>query len=256
MNAKLIGLFQVQFVGHNYCLLNVIVLCLLAAPIQLAAQQDSSATRWPRSKLTVDQEIQQVDYEFESLETSRPNSLAAGDAKHAENRLTPNPISDDSVANAKTAATRWYSTLTSNLSTANVPKIVGSLAFVLGGYFGFVWLIRRLNPAASMGLPQEVVEVLGQTPFGNRKHLQLVRLGSKLLLLTNGADGIQSIGEINDPNEVDYLASLCGGKRHGRSAIAIGKATANNSRTSSEIRQILRQLKSSTNASPDSVFEA
>jgi flagellar biogenesis protein FliO len=206
--------------------------------------------------LTAEQEIQQVDYEFESLETSRPNSPASSDARQAENRLTPNLISDESVAHAKTAAARWYSTLTSNLSNANVPKIVGSLAIVLGGYFGFVWLIRRLNPAASMGLPQEVVEVLGQAPFGNRKHLQLVRLGSKLLLLTNGADGIQSIGEINDPNEVDYLASLCGGKRHGRSAIAIGKATSNNSRTSNEIRQILRQLKSSTNQSPDSVFEA
>jgi len=66
---------------------------------------------------------------------------------------------------------------------AGIRKVIGGLAVVLGGYFGLLWLIRRFNFAPSRGIPSEVIEVLGVAPFGPRKNLQLVRLGSKLLLL-------------------------------------------------------------------------
>ncbi len=92
---------------------------------------------------------------------------------------------------------------------ADVSRIFGSLAVVLGGYFGFVWLMRMFNPGRPRGLPAEVVDVVGQIPFGQGEILQLVRLGSKLVLLNNGPAGLSPLGEITDPAEVDYLASLC-----------------------------------------------
>ena len=91
-------------------------------------------------------------------------------------------------------------------------KVFGSLAVVVGGYLGLVALMRKFNFTGSRKIPAEVIEVIGSAPFGPRKDLQLVRLGSKLLLLMNSPEGTHPVGEITDPEEVDYLISLCGGR--------------------------------------------
>ena len=91
-------------------------------------------------------------------------------------------------------------------------KVFGSLAVVIGGYLSFVWLMRKFNFSTNRGIPSEVIEVIGNAPFGPRKNLQLVRLGSKLLLLMSGPEGTHPVGEITDAQEVDYLISLCKGK--------------------------------------------
>ena len=105
------------------------------------------------------------------------------------------------------------SNLGSMFGSSDISRMLGSLALVLGLYFSFVWVMRKINPGGNRGLPSEVIEVLGQLPFGPRRDLQLVRLGSKLLLLMNSPEGTQPIGEITDPEEVEYLASLCPGKK-------------------------------------------
>ncbi len=88
-------------------------------------------------------------------------------------------------------------------------RMIGGLALVLGGYFLLVSFVRWINPKRNGPLPTEVVEVLGKTPFGNRQNLQLVRLGSKLLLLLESSEGIQPIAEIEDPNEVQQVIGMC-----------------------------------------------
>ena len=159
-----------------------------------------------------------------------------------------------------TDASSFLDDLANQTHDIQIPKVFGSLAIVIGGYLGFVWLTRRIGGNSNAGLPTEVVEVLGQTPFGQRKNLQLVRLGSKLLLLINNHDGTtQTIGEITDPHEVDYLASICGNKSNSRSAIAISKATSNNRNesTGSELTRVLRQLqKAGESNGASTVFDA
>ena len=91
-------------------------------------------------------------------------------------------------------------------------NVFGSLAVVVGGYLAFVALMRKFNFTSSRKIPAEVIEVIGSAPFGPRKDLQLVRLGSKLLLLMNSPEGTHPVGEITDPEEVDYLISLCSGR--------------------------------------------
>lgn len=107
---------------------------------------------------------------------------------------------------------QWKDKFGSYFQSFDAARMIGSLALVLGGYFGLVWVSRNLS-GGNGKVPKEVVEVLGQTPFGPKKHLQIVRLGSKLLLLINGPEGTHPIGEITDPQEVEYLASLCSGKK-------------------------------------------
>jgi len=111
----------------------------------------------------------------------------------------------------------WLDKIQSLIGSSNIGKMFGSLALVLGLYFAFVWGMRKFNFGSSGGLPPEIVEVMGQVPFGARRSLQLVRLGSKMLLLLNSPEGTQPLGEITDPLEVEHLTSLVQGKRRARS---------------------------------------
>jgi polysaccharide pyruvyl transferase WcaK-like protein len=56
-----------------------------------------------------------------------------------------------------------------------------------------------------------------------KQNLQLVRLGSKLLLLIHGPEGTHSIGEISNPNEVEYLTQLCSQRRGRKGPTAFRK---------------------------------
>ena len=111
----------------------------------------------------------------------------------------------------------WLDKIKSFIGSSNISKMLGSLALVLGLYFAFVWVMRKFNFIGNAELPPEIVEVMGQVPFGARRSLQLVRLGSKMLLLLNSPEGTQPLGEITDPVEVEHLASLVQGKRRSRS---------------------------------------
>ena len=71
---------------------------------------------------------------------------------------------------------------------------------------------RRFSQnGARTGLPSEVLEVIGQTSFGPRRTLQLVRLGNKLLLILNSPEGTHPIGEVTDAEEVEHITRVCSG---------------------------------------------
>jgi flagellar biogenesis protein FliO len=115
--------------------------------------------------------------------------------------------------------THFLSNQTKKLFGNNAPgsgpdfkRIFGSLSLVLGCYFVLVWVLRMISPPSNKPLPNDVVEVLGKTPFGHRQHLQLVRIGSRLLLLLENNETIQPIAEVSDPEEVYQLLTLCGPK--------------------------------------------
>jgi flagellar biogenesis protein FliO len=90
---------------------------------------------------------------------------------------------------------------------------LGSLAVVLGLFAVVVWVMRRGMPKAMQRLPNEVVEVLGQTSIGHRQQAQLIRLGHKLLLVSVTPQGSETLTEITDAAEVERLAGLCRGSR-------------------------------------------
>jgi hypothetical protein len=71
-------------------------------------------------------------------------------------------------------------------------------------------------------LPSEVFEVLGRAPLANHQQAQLVRCGSKLLLVSVNATsgGVRTLTEITDPAEVDRLIDLCRQVRGSRAATA------------------------------------
>ncbi len=231
------------------CLLAIALFLVTISPLAAQSPEEPPQDRQRRQSFE-DSAVMTADFQ-------QPDSLEAPAMTDFEDGLS-NAFSEGlDLLNFDGEGT-WYSRLEQQLGDVDFTRLAGSLAIVLGGYFGFVWLTRRLGGGASRNLPQEVVEVLGQSPFGPKKTLQLVRLGSKLLLLIHSSEGTQLAGEINDPHEVEYLVSLCCGKKTNRSAISIRKAsTGSTPQPTTDLRKILRQLQGAQeDNSPGSVFEA
>ncbi len=84
-----------------------------------------------------------------------------------------------------------------------------SLAIVLGLFFLFAWTLRRGPPGGAAMLPTEVVEVLGRVPWTHRQQLHLLRCGTKLVLVNVAPEGVETLTEITEPEEVDRLLGLC-----------------------------------------------
>ena len=107
--------------------------------------------------------------------------------------------------------------------SGGLPSLVtagSSLAVVLGLFFVFAWVMRRATPGGLALLSNEVVEVLGRAPLAARQQVHLVRLGNKLLLVSVSQDGVETLSEVTDPEEVDRLAGICRQSQPGSSTEA------------------------------------
>ncbi len=98
-------------------------------------------------------------------------------------------------------------------ATPSVVTVGSSLAMVLGLFLLVAWLMRRNTPGALSVLPSEVFEVLGRSTLGGQQQVQLVRCGNRVLLLSVGPSGPETLCEISDPDEVTQVVALC---RQGR----------------------------------------
>lgn len=104
---------------------------------------------------------------------------------------------------------------------AGLPSAVtigGSLALVLGVFFLGMWLFRQASPAGFGLLPPEAFETLGRGRLNARQHVHLLRCGNKLLLVSVGVAGAETLTEITDPEEVERLVELCRRGRRGGAA--------------------------------------
>ncbi len=92
-----------------------------------------------------------------------------------------------------------------------------SFGLVLLGY----GLLRKMGGRSSTRrpgrLPRQVIELVGFVPLSPRQQLQLVRLGSKLVLVAVSANGAEPLAEVTDPVEVDQILAAC---NSGQSALA------------------------------------
>jgi flagellar biogenesis protein FliO len=90
-----------------------------------------------------------------------------------------------------------------------IVSVIVSLAVVLGLFFVIAWLMRRSLPNSAQRLPTEAVEILGRTPLAGRQQMHLLRFGNKMLLVCVSPTGVDTLGEITDPVEIDRMAGLC-----------------------------------------------
>ncbi len=89
-------------------------------------------------------------------------------------------------------------------------SVLFSLAIVLGLFMLIAWLARRGLPKTSARLlPLDAVDVLGRAPLAGRQQMHLIRLGNKLLLVCVSQNGVNTLGEVADPAEVERLVACC-----------------------------------------------
>ncbi len=93
-------------------------------------------------------------------------------------------------------------------STKPFLKVVGGLSLVLAIFYALTVFAKRNGGNISGKVPDEVIQVLGQVPLDQRRRLQLVRLGSKILLLSVTTSSVETVGEIDDPVEVEHVISI------------------------------------------------
>ena len=87
--------------------------------------------------------------------------------------------------------------------------LFASLGAVVGLLLASMWGLKRILPKDSSSLPTEVFQVLGRKPLAGRQQAQVVRFGTKVLLLAVSPMGAESLAEITDPAEVERLTGMC-----------------------------------------------
>lgn len=225
------SILKLERINRTACrALIFLALLLVAQPTTLFAQQPEGQD-WQRASGNAS--------EFHNNFPDQPNSQAVRTAfqvqpahlnhdstiQHADHQqLLPQPVRDfntlegqqpvwkgDEVVDfeSESGPLKWTETIQNKFSSLDVKKVVSSLAIVIGGYLGFVWLTRKFGGASDKSLPSEVFEVIGTSPLNPKQNLQLVRLGSKLLVLVSGDEGVSPIAEVTDADEVEYLTGVC-----------------------------------------------
>lgn len=92
--------------------------------------------------------------------------------------------------------------------------VTSSLAVVLGLFAGLVWLTRKYG-ARTMGhgaIPKEVLQSLGSMSIDARTRIAMLRCGQRILVVSQGPSGMQTLTEITDPEEVRELVANCLGE--------------------------------------------
>lgn len=97
-------------------------------------------------------------------------------------------------------------------SSGGLSSLLWTLGIVVVLSFGFIFGVQlyvKRQPGGGNRLPNEAVELLGRRSVDPRHAVQLIRCGSRILVVGLSADGMRTLAEINDPVEVDALAGIC-----------------------------------------------
>ncbi|HXY33409.1 MAG TPA: flagellar biosynthetic protein FliO [Planctomycetaceae bacterium] len=126
-----------------------------------------------------------------------------------KSRGVPSSGATPSPNEQKSHETHGRGTSLSPLTAASALAVVICLILILARLF------RRHAPIFSQALPTEALEVLGRRFLDQRQSIILLRLGSRILVVGSSASGLQGLGEVNDPIEVDLIAGICRANKRG-----------------------------------------
>lgn len=168
----------------------------------------------PAEPLALEHEPSPIEQPQVVQEPPEEESAAAPSSDHSNRRLlvSPEKRSTDETKRKGVAANPLESLMQWRPSSKTLTATGGGLAIAVGLLLSTVWLIRSCSPKSSRLLPRDVVEVLGRMSLGGKQTGQLVRVGSKLVLVAITPDGAETLTEITDPDEVARLVAACDSK--------------------------------------------
>ena len=86
---------------------------------------------------------------------------------------------------------------------------IGALALL---FVGLILLLKQLKPKEAGPLPTDVFEILGHSPLALRQQVYFLRCGNRVFIVSLSQNGVDQIGEITDPAEVDRISRRCHGE--------------------------------------------
>ncbi len=91
-------------------------------------------------------------------------------------------------------------------------RLLATVAVVTGFLFVLMFLMKRMRPDCPRAMSREIFEVLGKGTLGFHQQVYMFRCGNKLFLVAISSLGVERIGEITDPVEVEFLTRTCRGE--------------------------------------------
>ena len=189
---------QINNISNRFCCVFALqVLCallLLGAPAaaqdapavdaeRIEQMRDLSAAAAPVVTETATAEVEQGDETPLPPNESLPLGAGEGDLFN----------SDPDQASAGSMGDGWF------LST------LAALGVVLALVFGIRWLLKR-GGVVSTATPQgSVVEVLSRTTVAPRSHVVLMRVGMRILVVSDSPSGMRTLATVQDAEEVAEL---------------------------------------------------
>ena len=86
---------------------------------------------------------------------------------------------------------------------------IAALGAILLLFLGVVQIWKKYTPGHKTELPQAAWELLGNVSLDARHNLMIVRVGSRLIVLGQSEQGLQTLSEITQGEEVAQLIALC-----------------------------------------------
>ena len=133
-------------------------------------------------------------------ESEQIQGMVAQSVDWLKKTITPPAVSQDAKA---------FSFLGGAVNQRSTIKTAATLTLLVSLFLLVMYLLKIRKPNGKKNFPADLVSVLGQTQLGPSQKLQLIRLGTKLLLVSNGPQGTQTLGEITDPEEVFRIEVAC-----------------------------------------------
>ena len=99
-------------------------------------------------------------------------------------------------------------------SRKSIAKVVGSLAIVIAVFLILAKLFGKRTMRRPGALPHEVVRIQGTVPMDKKRDLMLIQMGAKLLLVVKSEQGIAPLGEVDDPQQVEWMVRKCNGGKN------------------------------------------
>lgn len=127
-----------------------------------------------------------------------PVDAPAADADGAPRRITrpSGPLRSAKSGARKSPGVPYWQTM------AVLAGIV--VVIVVGAKF-----LKKHGPLLTGGIPEDALEVLGKRAIDRGQTIYLVRLAGRILVIGSSTGGLQTLGEVTDPVEIDYLAGVC-----------------------------------------------
>jgi len=184
-------------------LVSILILLIALAGSDAAAQERARTSVYGPPAARASRVIEPAGY-AESLADEGPAAAAEPPSQAKESPRSPLPLAPRDKSTRKVIARPSSNNLPGGLTT-----VISSLGIVLGLFVVLVWFSRRFAPAGTAALPKEAVELLGRTSLSGNQQMQLVRVGTKLLLVALSPQGPRTLTEITSATEVERLTEMC-----------------------------------------------